>query len=366
MTSWYYAADERQVGPFSREKILDLISAGVIENDTLAWHPGLLEWTHAAEIDDLRFAFTKGTSTRSLQGVAAPTAKAQVSISQEAAYGRAASGKRGTFRADFAASEQGRSKSVFIFICIVGLLVFVWARLHALDSQGPADMSANRTSLASRDTALPQSPAMSPTPFSTPRGVPVASRPPANIPVKPDVQTREPVSPANGLSDSAKPADRPGSQASSDLTSSTRSWTNTLTGRSVTFSDLWEVEADPERQRDYFTSVTVHAQSLNTMLIVSTVKAEVLDATDTWSYAKLVERMLPDLLVTSKWREITINGRSALRLEGKDRETPELRYQMTVMMEEGNGCHALLISTGGPNDMARTNALLPDLFATGC
>jgi uncharacterized RDD family membrane protein YckC len=43
-TNWYYASEDRQMGPVPETEIESLASAGVIEPHTLVWHEGMPNW----------------------------------------------------------------------------------------------------------------------------------------------------------------------------------------------------------------------------------------------------------------------------------------------------------------------------------
>jgi len=41
---WYYAANGQEIGPVKETQLAELHQAGVIDNNTLVWHPGLPVW----------------------------------------------------------------------------------------------------------------------------------------------------------------------------------------------------------------------------------------------------------------------------------------------------------------------------------
>jgi uncharacterized RDD family membrane protein YckC len=46
---WYYAEQGRQVGPLDETGLDDLVTAGIVRDDTLVWRDGMAEWaTHAS------------------------------------------------------------------------------------------------------------------------------------------------------------------------------------------------------------------------------------------------------------------------------------------------------------------------------
>ena len=42
--NWYYSVEGRSHGPVSQQDMLRLAKEGVVNTDTLIWHPGLDEW----------------------------------------------------------------------------------------------------------------------------------------------------------------------------------------------------------------------------------------------------------------------------------------------------------------------------------
>ncbi|MGY3032419.1 hypothetical protein ACVIIV_001589 [Bradyrhizobium sp. USDA 4354] len=53
MTSWFYASEGKQQGPFPEGQFRDLIAQGVVRPDTLVWTEGMAGWQKAAEIPGL-------------------------------------------------------------------------------------------------------------------------------------------------------------------------------------------------------------------------------------------------------------------------------------------------------------------------
>src|SRR6185295_2577153 len=43
-TNWYYASEDRQMGPVPESELESLAAAGVIEPHTLVWQEGMTEW----------------------------------------------------------------------------------------------------------------------------------------------------------------------------------------------------------------------------------------------------------------------------------------------------------------------------------
>ena len=50
---WYTGRDGRQEGPFSDERIRELIASGAVRGDTLVWSEGMANWARAADVPGL-------------------------------------------------------------------------------------------------------------------------------------------------------------------------------------------------------------------------------------------------------------------------------------------------------------------------
>jgi hypothetical protein len=50
---WYTGRDGKQEGPFSDERLRELIASGVVRGDTLVWSTGMTNWTKAADVPGL-------------------------------------------------------------------------------------------------------------------------------------------------------------------------------------------------------------------------------------------------------------------------------------------------------------------------
>jgi hypothetical protein len=50
---WYTGRDGRQEGPFSDERIRELIASGAVRGDTLVWSDGMANWARAADVPGL-------------------------------------------------------------------------------------------------------------------------------------------------------------------------------------------------------------------------------------------------------------------------------------------------------------------------
>jgi GYF domain 2 len=55
---WFVAIDDKKDGPFSDERLRELIAAGTVTADTLVWCNGMANWTRAAEVPGLMTAAT--------------------------------------------------------------------------------------------------------------------------------------------------------------------------------------------------------------------------------------------------------------------------------------------------------------------
>ena len=50
---WYTGRDGKQEGPFSDERLRELIASGMVRGDTLVWSTGMANWTKAADVPGL-------------------------------------------------------------------------------------------------------------------------------------------------------------------------------------------------------------------------------------------------------------------------------------------------------------------------
>ena len=50
---WYTAIDGQQAGPYSDERLSELVAAGMVRADTFVWCAGMKDWATAAEIPGL-------------------------------------------------------------------------------------------------------------------------------------------------------------------------------------------------------------------------------------------------------------------------------------------------------------------------
>jgi len=53
---WYTGRDGKQEGPFSDERLRELIASGMVRGDTLVWSTGMANWTKAADVPGLMLA----------------------------------------------------------------------------------------------------------------------------------------------------------------------------------------------------------------------------------------------------------------------------------------------------------------------
>ena len=89
---WYTAIGGKQEGPFSDQKLRELIAAGSVRADTLVWCDGMSNWARAAEIPGLVSsastaaqqpvrAFAAAAAKAGGSPIAVPTIAASCSIS---------------------------------------------------------------------------------------------------------------------------------------------------------------------------------------------------------------------------------------------------------------------------------------------
>jgi len=50
---WYTGRDGKQEGPFSDERLRELIASGMVRGDTLVWSAGMTNWAKASEVPGL-------------------------------------------------------------------------------------------------------------------------------------------------------------------------------------------------------------------------------------------------------------------------------------------------------------------------
>lgn len=53
MAQWYYAQDQKQLGPVTWEKLRELASSGALEKNDMVWRDGMAEWQKAAAVEGL-------------------------------------------------------------------------------------------------------------------------------------------------------------------------------------------------------------------------------------------------------------------------------------------------------------------------
>jgi hypothetical protein len=73
---WYTAIDGKQGGPFTDERLREMISIGAVRADTLVWCDGMSAWTRAGEIPGLTSALRSGPPLASAPPPIAPGATA--------------------------------------------------------------------------------------------------------------------------------------------------------------------------------------------------------------------------------------------------------------------------------------------------
>jgi hypothetical protein len=70
---WYTGRDGKQDGPFSDQRLRELIASGVVRADTLIWSAGMTNWTRAADVPGLMPAGRGPSAAPSAPGFAGPT-----------------------------------------------------------------------------------------------------------------------------------------------------------------------------------------------------------------------------------------------------------------------------------------------------
>ncbi len=54
MAEWFYAFEQRQIGPVSDEQMRGMLAGGQVPWNSLVWHEGMPEWTEARTLPELR------------------------------------------------------------------------------------------------------------------------------------------------------------------------------------------------------------------------------------------------------------------------------------------------------------------------
>jgi GYF domain 2 len=70
---WYTGRDGKQDGPFSDQRLRELIAGGVVRADTLIWSAGMTNWSRAADVPGLMPAGRGPSGVPSSPGFAGPT-----------------------------------------------------------------------------------------------------------------------------------------------------------------------------------------------------------------------------------------------------------------------------------------------------
>jgi GYF domain 2 len=69
---WYTGRDGKQEGPFSDERLRQLIASGMVRGETLVWSAGMTNWAKAAEVPGLMPAQRMPTTA---SGLPAPSGR---------------------------------------------------------------------------------------------------------------------------------------------------------------------------------------------------------------------------------------------------------------------------------------------------
>ncbi len=85
---WFVAIDDKKDGPFSDERLRELIAAGTVTADTLVWCDGMANWTRAAEVPGLMTAATpRRPSAPAYSGAPAQSHAGQALITHVGTWG---------------------------------------------------------------------------------------------------------------------------------------------------------------------------------------------------------------------------------------------------------------------------------------
>jgi len=85
---WYTGRDGRQEGPFSDERLRQLIATGMVRADTLVWTAGMTNWAKAAEVPGLMPAQRAPSVASGAAGVGAPTGPLSLDVGVWAMFWR--------------------------------------------------------------------------------------------------------------------------------------------------------------------------------------------------------------------------------------------------------------------------------------
>ncbi|MFP2934567.1 adventurous gliding motility protein GltJ, partial [Pyxidicoccus sp. 3LG] len=96
---WYVAIDEKQVGPFSVEKVKDLWDRGEVGPDSLCWRSGFSDWIPLSE-------------TSELASVLAPRPSKPVIVAPEPVSGSTPTVSSGPVQSAFSAGKAARADGV--------------------------------------------------------------------------------------------------------------------------------------------------------------------------------------------------------------------------------------------------------------
>jgi GYF domain 2 len=85
---WYTGRDGKQEGPFTDERIRELIASGAVRGDTLVWSAGMTNWTRAADVPGLMPAGRMPPGPPLAPGLAEPTGPLSVNVGVWALFWR--------------------------------------------------------------------------------------------------------------------------------------------------------------------------------------------------------------------------------------------------------------------------------------
>ena len=69
---WYTGRDGKQEGPFSDERLRELIASRMVRGDTLVWSTGMANWTKAADVPGLMLAQRVPSMARAMRCLSRP------------------------------------------------------------------------------------------------------------------------------------------------------------------------------------------------------------------------------------------------------------------------------------------------------
>jgi hypothetical protein len=52
---WFYAKDDASIGPLSEIELKELLRLGTLDENTLVWSKGFIDWMPASEVENFKF-----------------------------------------------------------------------------------------------------------------------------------------------------------------------------------------------------------------------------------------------------------------------------------------------------------------------